>query len=122
SKATLLSEELGGDVVDWSDLLEHWSDFDFVISGVTSPTAILKSKSPYLPKDKLLIDLAVPRNIAPDIGCTLLNIDDLNTLLEKRKVALQTSIKDSEAVIEQLIEKQIIRFKEKTTLYKLLSA
>lgn len=105
-KAEKLAAELEVDVLAWDELTARVVEFDFVISAVSSPTTILKSTPANGMENKLLIDLAVPRNIAPDIGGTLYNIDDINNLINTKKTALQISLHEAEEMVERLISRQ----------------
>jgi len=104
SKAHELAEELQGRTLAWSDLPQRWSEFDWVISAVqhTSPIIMPQTGSG---ENKLLIDLAVPRNIHPEVAGKILNIDDLNRLQESRKQALYESIQEAHLEIEATVRR-----------------
>lgn len=70
--------------IEWNRLNE-WTDFDFIISGVTTGDFILSSHEGlnHL-KTKLIVDLGVPHNVNPLLGkipnLMLINMDAVNKL------------------------------------------
>jgi glutamyl-tRNA reductase len=119
-RADIFAEEFDGNVLPWDELQERWIEFDWVISAAKSQGHILTSQSQLdSSKKKLLIDLAVPRNISPSLagGCVeLFNIDTLQKLLEERKATLQNATRDAETFLLQACERKIASFHEKSAL------
>ena len=77
-----------GEVVDFAEFKNHLNETDLVISSTTSPAPLLE-KADFAAQANpiLLIDIAVPRDIAPETaecaGVELRNIDDLNAIVDK---------------------------------------
>lgn len=82
------SNEFESEIVDFEDFRRSLNDVDIVISSTSSPDYVI------FPEDladrqhrMLLIDIAVPRDIAPEAGenpfVVLKNIDDLNSAIDK---------------------------------------
>lgn len=112
-KAKTASLVLDGHMLPWRELHDSWQNFRWVISATKSPSYILTQKSQ---NAHLLVDLAVPRNIDPaveSIDTKLLNIDDLQLLLAKRKALLQQNIQLADTHVQMAVKRQIARNKER---------
>jgi glutamyl-tRNA reductase len=81
-----LAKSLAAEALPWSSLSLALSDADIVLTGTGSPSPVLTREmvaSAVLDRarPRLLIDLAVPRDIEPSVadlpGVTLLDIDDI---------------------------------------------
>jgi glutamyl-tRNA reductase len=112
-----LIKEFNASVLPWNQLNDEWEKYEIVICATKCPHYILQNK---IEKngDKLLIDLAVPRNIDPALSSDsikLLNIDDLQQLLDARKEALTESLEHSEDTIRTQVIRQISSFHAKKT-------
>jgi glutamyl-tRNA reductase len=98
-KALLLAQELGGRAIQFDEWTGEFQNVDIVISSTSAPHYILdRAKLEPIMRLRrnrplLLIDIAVPRDIEPEINFMenvfLYNIDDLQTIaadyLEQRK-------------------------------------
>ena len=77
-----------GAVFDFADFKNHFDETDIVISSTSAPAPILEKKD-FLAQTRkiLLVDIAVPRDIAPDAAeidaVVLKNIDDLNAIVDR---------------------------------------
>lgn len=76
-----------GSVVDFSAIPESLSEVDIVISSTGSPEPILnRTHFAAIHRKMLLLDLAVPRDIDPDVdsltNLELINVDDLNAIID----------------------------------------
>jgi glutamyl-tRNA reductase len=101
-RAKALAQELGGRAVHFDDWAEEFSRIDIVISSTSAPHYVLdRAKLEPLLASRghqplLLIDLAVPRDIEPEVNFLenvyLYNVDDLqaiaNNYLEQRQQEL----------------------------------
>lgn len=75
--------------LEWERRAE-WVNYDWIIFGTKSPEYLLTPD--HLTKEtlsqKLIMDLCVPRNVDPKVGChpqiTLLNIDQINRMVRAR--------------------------------------
>jgi glutamyl-tRNA reductase len=91
-RAVELATLLGGSAVKWERFSEAFAEVDIVISSTAAPRYILdRSKLQPLMKSRrdrplLLIDIAVPRDIEPEVnqleGVYLYNIDDLQGIAQ----------------------------------------
>ncbi|MBS0646844.1 MAG: glutamyl-tRNA reductase [Verrucomicrobia bacterium] len=65
---------------------ERWVDYDLIILGTKAEHYIIEQLPQAIARPKLLIDLSVPRNVAPSLGqephIKLLNIDQLSALAQ----------------------------------------
>lgn len=100
----------------WEEL-EKWPMFDLTIFG-TKSSEFLISKPPKSPSTKLIIDLSVPRNVDPKLGCqskvTLLNVDQLNRMIDrKRRIRALEIARLETQVISGAVERQMSIFKLK---------
>lgn len=113
SKAEALSAELGLPTVPFDELHESLSTYDVIISSVAADTPFInKNLLSEIQVDgyKFLIDLAVPRSIAPDVteiaGIAVYNVDEINLkaskTVEKRKAAVPQ--------VEQIIDESLAEF------------
>src|SRR5437667_9164511 len=91
-KALALAKDLGGRAVHFEDWAKEFASVDIVISSTSAPHYILdRAKLEPLMKLRrnrplLLIDIAVPRDIEPEVhfleSVYLYNIDDLQAIAE----------------------------------------
>lgn len=111
--ARQLAAEVGGVPVPWEELPPTLLESDIVVTATGSPTPILDRArvAAAMPASRsrplFLIDIAVPRDVAPEVGeleqVFLYNIDDLQAIvrenMEKRgaEVARAETIVDEEA-------------------------
>ena len=77
-----------GEAIDFAEFKKHLNETDLVISSTASPEPILDRADFAAQTNRiLLIDIAVPRDIAPDAAdsdaVTLKNIDDLHAIVDK---------------------------------------
>ncbi|MGB9612960.1 MAG: hypothetical protein ACPL4K_02125 [Candidatus Margulisiibacteriota bacterium] len=116
-KARALTEKLGGRAIRFEQLETELKEADLVISSTAAPHLVLK-KDQIGEREKplMIIDLAVPRDVDPEVAqipqVTLLNIDclqeEINLNLLRRKL---------EAVFaERIIEDEVRQFCEKFAL------
>lgn len=115
SRAEELARELDATVVPWQQLDDHLPDVSIVVTAVTSPEPVLTRERV---RDALregdqrtlfAIDLAVPRNIAPDVqkvpGVFLYDIDDLQQLVHDDEGARQAEAEKAEGIVQVRVEK-----------------
>ena len=110
SRAQALAEELDGQAVLFAQLDRHLSDADMVITATASSQAILDTErikaamSGRKRRTLLLIDLSVPRNIAPEVAnlqdVFLYGVDDLRYVAEQGQNARQLAAIAAEAAID----------------------
>ncbi len=103
------------ETIAWDTFKTSWQKFPWVICATKSPNYLLHSAKAPLAKS-LLIDLAVPRNIDPALdsaSCKVLNIDDLNVLLEKRKALLQQKVAEADYCLTNAVRRSLAIFRTK---------
>lgn len=108
-KAKHVAEKEKIDLIPWEEL-SLWSTFDLAVFGTKCPHFLVSR--PLYPTCKLVIDLSVPRNVDPKVGrypgITLLNVDQLNKLIDRKQKfkALEIARLESQ-VIADAVEKQV---------------
>ncbi len=108
-KAVTLAQELGGRAVRFEDWANEFTNIDIVISSTAAPHYILdRAKLAPLMKLRrhrplLLIDIAVPRDIEPEVNFLenvfLYNIDDLQAIADDCLKQRQQEIARCEQII-----------------------
>ena len=114
-KAKELAGLFGGTAVKFKDIFEYLEDTDILISSTSAPHFIIKEEhiKKIMEKNKdrrlFLIDLGLPRNIAPEVskinGVYLYNIDNLNEICEANLKERLSEAKKAEALIEKHLER-----------------
>ncbi|MCK5834535.1 MAG: glutamyl-tRNA reductase [Lentisphaeria bacterium] len=112
SKAQELAEKMSSSFLPFRELENKVGEFDIVVSATTSPEIIIKQqwfKSTELRK-RLLIDLALPRDIDPSCSeldnTSLFNLDDV-----EREVSESMAYRQQELVLaEQIIAEEVANF------------
>ncbi len=95
------SYKFEGEIVDFENFREHLNETDIIISSTSSPEYILfQDDFEQQTKNILLIDIALPRDIAPETAAnefvTLKNIDDLHSAVDqnfKKRMAEMAKVK-----------------------------
>jgi len=110
-RAKKLADEVGAEVISLPDIDARLADADIIISSTASPLPIigkgmveraLKSRRN---KPMLFIDIAVPRDIEPEVGklanAYLYDIDDLKAIIQGNMAQRQVAAVQAESIIEQ---------------------
>ena len=108
-RATALAHDIGGAAIPFEAWIEQCREVDILITS-TSSTDYLLTREALLPmlssrRDRALfaIDLAVPRNIAPEVndidGVYLYDVDSLRSIAEQSLAARREQIAAGEAII-----------------------
>src|SRR6202166_4908729 len=110
-----LAARFGGEVVPWENLAAALDWPDLIVTSISATEPILtraiieRSMAARGNRALLLIDLGVPRNVAPDVGdiynTYLYNIDDLTEIVEQNKKARVSEIPRAEAIIDEQVDK-----------------
>ncbi len=84
----LVSNNFSGEIIDYADFKFHLNEADIVISSTSAPQPILQKSDFAAQRNKiLLLDIAMPRDVAPEVAecenVTLKNIDDLHQIVDK---------------------------------------
>ncbi|MEA1985301.1 MAG: glutamyl-tRNA reductase [Euryarchaeota archaeon] len=107
-----LAKELGGEAVHFEKIDAYALDADVIISATSAPHYVLKKDVVQKAmKDKdgdlLLVDIASPRDIDPEVadipGVILRNIDSLRAINEKNLEMRMKEAKKAEVIIEEEI-------------------
>lgn len=114
-RAERLANELGGIAIRFDSLFEYIDSADIIISSTASPKYLLTKDllNSYLEnrtKELLLIDIAIPRDISPELkeySCvTLYDIDDLKDVVS---MTLKRRKKESE-VAKRIVQEELDNF------------
>ena len=116
-RAVELAGSLGGDAISLDELNEALIDVDIVISSTGAPGLVIKKEQiqrimrPRKHRLLFFIDIAVPRDIDPEINnidnVYLFDIDELKGVVEENRAERQR-----EAVkAERIVEAEVIKFK-----------
>lgn len=119
-KAVALASKYGCDPVPFEELDRHLAEADIVISSSGAPDCIVK---PVLVADAMqarpdrplvLIDIAVPRDIHPDVrkigNVFLYDIDDLEAICESNHRFRHTQKERVEAIVEEEVRSFLSRW------------
>jgi glutamyl-tRNA reductase len=106
-KARKMAQPFGIEVYTLDNKATFMQDTDILISATSAPDAII-CKSDINPNHKLLaIDLAFPRDIAPDVteieGVTLYNLHDVEQKVKDNISIREDEVQKAEALIEEEI-------------------
>lgn len=113
-RAETLAARYGSEVVPWEDLGKSLDWPDLVVTSVASSEPVLtremlqKGMAKRKNRTLMLMDLGVPRNIAPSVGelknVCLYNIDDLNEIVLQNLKAREQEIPRAEEIVEEHIQ------------------
>jgi glutamyl-tRNA reductase len=118
-KAVALAAELGGRAVHFGEWAEEFARIDIIVSSTSAPHYVLdRARLEPLMKLRrnrpvLLIDIAVPRDIEPEVNLMpnvfLYNIDDLQTIANDYLEQRRSEIARCEQIIEHKAQTLIVR-------------
>ncbi|ODA41984.1 glutamyl-tRNA reductase [Desulfosporosinus sp. BG] len=110
-KAVILAEECSGQAVRFDDMDQYLEKVDIVISATASTHFVLlpDRMQEIMNKRKgcpmLLIDIAVPRDIHPEVGeipaITLFDIDDLRGVVDRHHQEREIAAVNAEKIVEE---------------------
>jgi len=113
-KAEAIAKELGGRAIGFDQWEQEFATIDIAISSTSSPNYVITpAKLAPLMKLRrnrplLLIDIAVPRDIDPDINqmdnVYLYNVDDLQTIADDYLKQRREEVAECEAIIRGKVE------------------
>ncbi len=112
------AEQYGIERLEWQRLSD-WHTYDWIIFGTKSAYPLINSNSipATMDKQKLIVDLAVPRNVDPalsrDRRITLLNIDQINRSLRIRRRRMIDNLIQVEAQLAEAARTQVSIYQEK---------
>ena len=110
-RAQNLATRFHGIAIPFEDFLESAENADIIITSTGAPHYIVKSwdVAHILPKRMgkplVFIDIAVPRDVEPEVaaltGATLYNIDDLEAVVEANRETRETEAEAADPIIEE---------------------
>ena len=110
-RAQVLADELGAEAIMLGDITDYLHQADIVISSTASQLPIIgkgmveRASSKRRRKPMLLIDIAVPRDIEPEVqeveDAYLYTVDDLHSVIEENVKARQDAAQAAELIIEE---------------------
>lgn len=108
-KALELAKEINGKAVRFDKLKEYIEHADIIISTTNCPHTILdKEDFKKYKKPLLIVDLAIPRDVSPDVkkldGINLLCLDDLEEVIGENINKKKNAIPFAEGIIKEELE------------------
>lgn len=110
SRVDRLAAELDGEAIDYAQVDAVLDEVDFLISSTSAPRPIItRERMAKVLKNRgsrpiFLIDIAVPRDVAPDVaeldGAFVYNIDDLHFFLDRCVSEREAEIDKVRAIID----------------------
>jgi glutamyl-tRNA reductase len=114
-RAQTLATRVGGEALGWESLESAVSAPDIIVTSVGGTGAVLmrdtlvRALSARDGRPVFVVDLGVPRNVAPDAASLynlyLYNIDDLGEIVEQNRRAREAEIPRAEAIIAEHVAK-----------------
>jgi glutamyl-tRNA reductase len=112
--AQALAARHGGVALPLSELPRHLAEADIVISATASRAPVISrddvaaALAARRHRPMFLLDLAVPRDIAPEVGTLadayLYTVDDLEQVIEDNRASRREAAQQAEAIIELQVE------------------
>lgn len=81
-------------------ILEHWPRFELIVCASRAEDYLIK-KCGYSGTASLIFDLSVPRNVDPEVGISLWNIEQLNAEIEQKRIAQAEDLERCQTLIWQ---------------------
>jgi glutamyl-tRNA reductase len=110
-----LARRFGGEPLAWESLERTLSQPDIVVASVSASAPVLtrelleRAIASRHGHPVFLIDLGVPRNVAPDAAdlynLYLYNVDDLGEIVEQNRKAREAEIPRAESIVDEQIRK-----------------
>ena len=120
-RAIDMASRIGGQAVAWEDALTEAAHVDIIITSTGAPHYVIKPwQTQQLMTRRqgrgiLFIDIAVPRDVDPEVGdikgVTLYNIDNLESVVEKNLQARQREALIAEKIVAEDAAAVMERFK-----------
>lgn len=121
ARAEELAGEIGGRVIEYERFLESVPEVDIVIASSGSPTYILTREQVRAAvarrrnRPMFLIDIAVPRNVEPEVNQVdnvfLYDIDDLGKVVDTNLKGRLEVAQQAEDIIREEVERMMLRLK-----------
>ena len=105
-----ITSELGGYAINLAEIPEHIQDADIIISSTSSPSILIEKNlivsalKRRKNKPMFMVDIAVPRDIDPEISLLnnvyLYSVDDLTDMINENKKSRQDAAQEAEEIID----------------------
>jgi glutamyl-tRNA reductase len=108
-RARELADAHGGTVVPWAQRYDALTDVDLALVATGAPDPIIRAPSlpPNPGGDRLIVDIARPRNVDPNVserpGYSVYDLDDLQAWTQRVQEERSTSIPEAEAICDDLL-------------------
>lgn len=119
-KAEALAQSVGGEAVGFKEAFRKANDVDIVVTSTGAPHYVVKPWETQLFMSKrkgrtlVIIDIAVPRDVDPDVadvkGVELYNIDDLEAVVEDNIKEREFEAVHAEQIIDEEVKSILERF------------
>ena len=114
-RARELALRMGAEVVNWESLDSALSWPDMIVTSVSSPEPVItrpmleRAMAARSNRSLLLVDLGVPRNVAPGVAdlynVYLYDLDHLSEIVEQNKKSRRDEVPRAEAIVQEQVEK-----------------
>lgn len=114
-RAISMAKRFGGQATSFDELPQELERADAVIFTTSSPHPILEAEEVAAVMDArdgkplLIIDLAVPRDVVPEVrdvpGVALYNVDDLHAVVRRNRSVRQVEAQHAEGIVEEEIQR-----------------
>jgi glutamyl-tRNA reductase len=114
-RAREVALRMGAEVVDWESIDSALAWPDMIVTSVSSPEAVItrpmleRAMAARSNRSLLLVDLGVPRNVAPDVAdlynVYLYDLDHLSEIVEQNKKSRQAEVPRAEVIVQEQVEK-----------------
>lgn len=114
-RAAMLARQFGGEAVRFEDLADRLPSCDIVVASTSAPHYLVRPehvRSALAARSRqnlFLIDLAVPRNIDPEVGeiagAYLYDIDDLQHVANLNQAKRNRRAEEAETIIEEEVDR-----------------
>jgi glutamyl-tRNA reductase len=121
ARAQALSEEFSGRVIDYESMLDALPEVDILLASSAAPHYILTRDQMRgvigrrRNRPMFLIDIAVPRNIEPEVNkldnVFLYDIDDLDKTVQGNIAGRNQTAVEAEEIIREEVERMMLRLK-----------
>ena len=114
ARAEALANEMGAEAILLAEIADYLPQADIVISSTASQLPIIgkglveKAVAKRRHKPILLVDIAVPRDIEPEVedikDVYLYTVDDLHSVIQENQRARQDAAKEAEMIIDEGVQ------------------
>lgn len=108
SRAEVLASRVGIQALEWQHLRAALREADLVITATSAPQPILSAGDIEGVRPRVIVDIAVPRNVKPDVrdlpNVWLYDIDDLQLVVDNHHALRQSEVTQVEAIIIEGVE------------------